>query len=222
MDCPPSLPAQACARGPPTALPLHRSAGSVTGSSTARAAVRACGRAATMRVQNSSLSPQAPRTTDTANSFFRSPAASTRHSIGVRFPTRRLPALRTVEAAVSKEYVPAEWPQYKAIRQRYAGTRFEEQRQLHLPQKHKATVPDSTLRVAMNVLESKPTTTRPAPSTGSPFHCSGPSDPHQPTMPSTQHCGRRLSCLHDARFGAGPDTVLVFALKCVLNLVHCT
>ena len=34
-----------------------------------------------------------------------------------------------------------EWPQYKALRQRYAGTRFEEQRQLHLPQKLKATVP---------------------------------------------------------------------------------
>ena len=48
-----------------------------------------------------------------------------------------------------------EWPQYKALRQRYAGTRFEEQRQLHLPQKHKATVPDSTLRVEMNGLEEQ-------------------------------------------------------------------
>ena len=27
----------------------------------------------------------------------------------------------------------------KGLRQHYAGTRFEEQRQLHLPQKHKAT-----------------------------------------------------------------------------------
>ena len=47
------------------------------------------------------------------------------------------------------------WPQYKALRQRYAGTRFEEQRQLHLPQKHKATVPDSTLRIEMNGLEEQ-------------------------------------------------------------------
>ena len=41
----------------------------------------------------------------------------------------------------------AHWPQFKALRQRYAGTRFEEQRMLHMPQKHKATVPDSTLRI---------------------------------------------------------------------------
>ena len=32
---------------------------------------------------------------------------------------------------------------------------FEEQRQLHLPQKHKATVADSTLRVEMNGLEEQ-------------------------------------------------------------------
>ena len=39
------------------------------------------------------------------------------------------------------------------MRQHYTSTRFEEQRQLHLPQTHKATVPDSTLRVEMNGLE---------------------------------------------------------------------
>ncbi len=39
--------------------------------------------------------------------------------------------------------------------QRYASTRFEEQRQLNLPQKHKATVPDSTLRVEMSGLEEQ-------------------------------------------------------------------
>ena len=44
---------------------------------------------------------------------------------------------------------------FKVLRQRYAGKRFEEQRQLHLPQKHKATVPDSTLRVEMNNLEEQ-------------------------------------------------------------------
>ena len=39
--------------------------------------------------------------------------------------------------------------------QHYASTRFEEQRQLHLPQKHKATVPESSLRVEMNALEEQ-------------------------------------------------------------------
>jgi hypothetical protein len=42
-----------------------------------------------------------------------------------------------------------------ALRHYYASTRFEEQRQLNLPQKHKATVPDSTLRVEMNALEEQ-------------------------------------------------------------------
>jgi hypothetical protein len=41
------------------------------------------------------------------------------------------------------------------LRQHYTSTRFEEQRQLHLPQKHKATVPESTLRVEMNALEEQ-------------------------------------------------------------------
>jgi hypothetical protein len=48
----------------------------------------------------------------------------------------------------------AHWPQFKILRQRYAGTRFEEQRQLHMPQKHKATVRDSALRMEMNALEA--------------------------------------------------------------------
>jgi hypothetical protein len=46
-------------------------------------------------------------------------------------------------------------PLIKVLRQRYAGTRFEEQHQLHLPQKHKATVEDSNLRVEMNGLEEQ-------------------------------------------------------------------
>ena len=41
------------------------------------------------------------------------------------------------------------------MRQHYASTRFEEQCQLHLPQKHKATVPESSLRVEMNALEEQ-------------------------------------------------------------------
>ena len=45
-----------------------------------------------MQAQTRSLSPQAPKTTATANSSFRSSTASTRHSSGVRFPPRRLPA----------------------------------------------------------------------------------------------------------------------------------
>ncbi len=48
-----------------------------------------------------------------------------------------------------------EWPQYRALRQRHASTRFEEQRQLHLPEKHKATVLESTLRMEMNGLEEQ-------------------------------------------------------------------
>ena len=43
----------------------------------------------------------------------------------------------------------------RPLRQRYAGTRFEEQRQLHRPQKHKSTVQDSALRVEMLNLEEQ-------------------------------------------------------------------
>jgi hypothetical protein len=52
----------------------------------------------------------------------------------------------------------------------YASTRFEEQRQLHLPQKHKATVSESTLRVEMNGLEEQADNARPATSFGSPLY----------------------------------------------------
>ena len=47
------------------------------------------------------------------------------------------------------------WGPFKALRQRYANTRFDEQRLLHITQKHKATVQDSTLRVEMNALEEQ-------------------------------------------------------------------
>ena len=53
------------------------------------------------------------------------------------------------------EQLSKHWAPFKVLRQRYAGTRFEEQRQLHLPQKHKATVPDSTLREELNNLEEQ-------------------------------------------------------------------
>ena len=45
------------------------------------------------------------------------------------------------------------WPQFKVSRQRYAGMLFEEQSMLHMPQKHKDTVQDSTLCMEMNALE---------------------------------------------------------------------
>jgi hypothetical protein len=88
----------------------------------------------TTRRQTCSRSTQAPRTTATANSFFRSSTASTRHSSGVRFPTRRLPALRTSSPLGPipsqrrlTQQLSRHWPQFKALRQHYAGTHFEEQ-----------------------------------------------------------------------------------------------
>jgi hypothetical protein len=68
-------------------------------------------------------------------------------------PTRRpspIPSQRLLTQQLTKH-----WPQFKASRQLYDSTRFEEQRQLHLPQKHKATVPESILRVEMNTLEEQ-------------------------------------------------------------------
>jgi hypothetical protein len=47
------------------------------------------------------------------------------------------------------------WSPFKALCQHCDCTRFEEQSQLHLSQKHKATVADSTLRVEMNALEEQ-------------------------------------------------------------------
>jgi hypothetical protein len=68
-------------------------------------------------------------------------------------PTRRpspIPSQRRLTQQLTKH-----WPQFKDLRQHYASTRFEEQRQLHLPQQHKATVPESSLRVEMNALEEQ-------------------------------------------------------------------
>jgi hypothetical protein len=53
------------------------------------------------------------------------------------------------------EQLTKNWVSFKVLCSRYAGMRFEEQLQLHLPQKHKATVADSTLRVEMNGLEEQ-------------------------------------------------------------------
>ena len=62
-------------------------------------------------------------------------------------PKSVIPTQRRVTEQLTKN-----WSSFKVLRQRYAGTRFEEQRQLHLPQKHKATVADSTLRVDDDVV----------------------------------------------------------------------
>jgi hypothetical protein len=64
---------------------------------------------------------------------------------------RFIPTQHRVTEQLTKNRAP-----FKVLRQRYASTRFEEQRQVHLPQKHKATVADSTLRVEMNGLEEQP------------------------------------------------------------------
>jgi hypothetical protein len=65
-------------------------------------------------------------------------------------PKSVIPTQRRVTEQLTKNWTP-----FKVLRQRYAGTRFEEHRQLHLPQKHKATVADSTLRLEMDGLEEQ-------------------------------------------------------------------
>jgi len=45
--------------------------------------------------------------------------------------------------------------QVLASHQHYASMCFEEQLQLHLPQNHKVTVPESSLHVEMNTLEEQ-------------------------------------------------------------------
>ena len=78
------------------------------------------------------------------------------------------------------------------LRQRYAGTRFEEQRQLHLPQKHKATVADSTLRVETNGLEEQADNAKARELFWKSLSWLGTTGPHPPTMPLTKHSGRLL------------------------------
>ena len=70
-------------------------------------------------------------------------------------PKSVIPTQRRVTKQLTKS-----WASFKVLRQRYAGKRFEEQCQVHLPQKHKATVADSTLRVEMNGLEEQADNTK--------------------------------------------------------------
>jgi hypothetical protein len=221
LGCPPSVPAKASAQGTPGALRLHRSAGS----STARAAVRAGGGAAAnaganqrgrkpTRAQTRSLSTQAFSTTAMANSFFRSSTASTRRFRGVRFPPRRLPALRTSSPlgrapfrrnAVSRSSSPSNGPNSRPC----VSTTLARV----LSSSASSTCLRSTRPLSRNPLfalrstdwRSKPTTPRPATSFGSPFHGSGPSGPRPPTMPWTQRSGRRLSPRREVwRFPCSP------------------
>jgi len=91
-----------------------------------------------------SLGTQAPRTAATASWFSRnspppqafkrsqipSSASSSSQDQQPNRPTP-IPTQRRLTQQLTKHWAP-----FKALRQRYAGTRFEEQRQLHLPQKH--------------------------------------------------------------------------------------
>jgi hypothetical protein len=106
-----------------------------------------------------------------SSSYRNSTAFGIWHSCGVRCPPRCLPPLRTTTSQdqqsqhLPKSVIPTQcrvteqltknWSPFKVLRESYVCTRFEEHRHLHLPQKHKATVADSTLRVEMNGLEEQ-------------------------------------------------------------------
>jgi hypothetical protein len=172
------------------------------------------------RAQTCSLSTQAPRTTATANSFFHSSTASTRHSSGVRFPPRHLPALRTSSPlgpapfrrnSVSRSSSPSkQWPQFKALRQHDADTRFGEQRQLHRPQKYKATVPESWIHFQQT------------PDVGAAFHIYNPSvNASRKVVGKTTGPHERERIMREARhrvLGAymGRILELVLVLTCLL------
>ena len=107
-------------------------------------------------------------------------------------PKSVIPSQRRVTEQLTKHWAP-----FKALRQRYAGTRFEEQRQLHLPQKYKATVPDSTLRVEMNNLKEQADNAKARELFWKPMAWLGAI---RPTSPKPRTLGD--VCLHDSRFGA--------------------
>jgi hypothetical protein len=79
-----------------------------------------------------------------------SASSSTQDQLSQHLPKSDIPTQRRVTEQLTKNWAP-----FKVLRQRNGGTRFSEQRQLHLPQKHKATVADSTLRVEMSGLEDQ-------------------------------------------------------------------
>ena len=112
-------------------------------------------------------------------------------------PKSVIPTQKRVTEQLTKHWTP-----FKALRQRYAGTRFEDQRQLQLPQKHKATVQDSTLRVEMNNLEELAGRQR----QGTRALLEAPLMARRHQAHLRQRClpsALADVCLHDARFG-GP------------------
>ena len=157
VACPPPLHAQALAWGPLAALRLHQA-------SNPRRRPLAATQPPT-RAHARSL-PQAPRTTSMAHFSYRNSTAFIWHSSGGRCPPQRPPALKTsrpssprspssLPGAVSRSSSPSIGRPSRSCVSGTPARRLEEQRQLHLPQKHKATVPDSTLRVEMNNLEEQ-------------------------------------------------------------------
>jgi hypothetical protein len=151
MGCPPPLHAQALAWGPLAAVRLHRAsrtptpAASAGGSAAANAGAHPQPPAGSQDNSNGKLLlPQLDRLHLAFKRRQVSPSASSssQDQQAQQPPKSVIPTQRRVTEQLTKHWAP-----FKALRQRYAGTRFEEQRQLHLPQKYKATVPDSTLRV---------------------------------------------------------------------------
>ena len=160
MGCPPPLHAQALARGPLAAVRLHRSRTPTPAAIRWRRRSRQRGRTPAGSQDNINgklLLPQLDRLHLAFQRSKVSPSASSssQDQQAQQPPKSVIPTQRRVTEQLTKHWAP-----FKVLRQRYAGTRFEEQRQLHLPQKHKATVLDSTLRVEMKNLEEQPDNTK--------------------------------------------------------------
>ena len=129
-------------------------------------------------------------------------------------PKSVIPSQRLVTEQLTKHWAP-----FKALRPRYAGTRFKELRELHLPQKHKATVQDSTLRVEMNNLEEQADNVKARELYWKPMAWLGairPTSPHDAFDPSLWETflSTRLGLegdisLHDTRFGGAGGKEIV-------------
>jgi hypothetical protein len=86
------------------------------------------------------------------------------------------------------------------LRQHYTSTQFEEQRQLHLPQKYKATVPESSLRLEINALEEQADNDKACDLYWKPLSWLGTIRPSSGNDAFDPKPMGHL-CLHDARFG---------------------
>jgi hypothetical protein len=162
LGCPPPLHAQAIARRTLAAVQLHRAAGSGTATQQSDAGCCAAANAGahqqphTGSQDNSNckfLLPQLNLLHLACNlSQLVSPSASSssQDQQAQQPPKSVIPTQGRVTEQLTKN-----WEAFKALRQHYVCTWFGEQCQLHLPQKHKATFANSTLRVEMNVLEEQ-------------------------------------------------------------------